>query len=167
MENYNQKHLTPEERRKIEESIEKRLCKSEIAKLINKHPSTIAKEIKKNRRIKSRNTFNYSLNCKYLKSCKICTARCSNYEELDCKQRDRFVGACNNCPNIKNCKLDKYFYNSNFANDNYLYTLKDAREGVNLTYSQLNNIAHTISPLINTNLDPQLQEVNYSPFIIH
>ena len=149
MSKLNQKHLTPEERRKIEESIEKRLHKSETAKIINKHPSTIAKEIKKNRRLKARNTFNFPFSCKHLSSCKICTSKCNNYEELDCKERDRFVGACNNCENIKICKLDKYFYNSKFANDNYLYTLKDAREGVNLTYPELNQIAHIISPLIN------------------
>ena len=142
------KHLTSEERRRIEEAIEKRLHKSKMAKLINKSASTIAREIEKNRRIKSRNTFNSPINCKHIKNCKICTGKCSNYEEEICKERDRFVGACNNCPSIKSCKLDKYFYNSKFANDNYLYTLKDAREGVNLTYPELNQIAHIISPLI-------------------
>ena len=38
---YNQKHLSLEDRRKIEEGIKKRLHKSEIAKFINKSPSTI------------------------------------------------------------------------------------------------------------------------------
>ena len=44
---YNQKHLSLEDRRKIEEGIEKRLHKSEIARSINKNPSTITKEINK------------------------------------------------------------------------------------------------------------------------
>ena len=54
---YNQKHLSLEDRRKIEEGIEKRLHKSEIAKSINKSPSTITKEINKNRKPRINNLY--------------------------------------------------------------------------------------------------------------
>ncbi len=36
------------------------------------------------------------------------------------------------CPDISKCRLDKYFYYAKQAHENYLYTLKDSREGVNL-----------------------------------
>jgi len=147
--NFNGKHLSLDDRKQIEEGIEKGLRKFEIAKLINKSPSTITKEIKKNRKLKPRNLYNTTEKCIHLKDCKVCISRCKDYEEQPCFRRDRFVGACNNCPNIKKCRLDKYFYKAKIANENYLYTLKDSREGVNLTYPELNNIAHIITPLIN------------------
>lgn len=146
--NFNGKHLSLEDRKKIEEGIEKGLRKFEIAKSINKSPSTITKEIKKNRKLKPRSLYNTTDKCIHLKDCKVCISRCKDYEEQPCHRRDRFIGACNNCPNIKRCKLDKYFYKAKIANENYLYTLKDAREGVNLTYPELNNIAHIIVPLV-------------------
>jgi len=146
--NFNGKHLSLEDRKKIEEGIEKGLRKFEIAKSINKSPSTITKEIKKNRKLKPRNLYNTTDKCIHLKDCKVCISRCKDYEEQPCFRRDRFVGACNSCPNIRKCKLDKYFYKAKIANENYLYTLKDSREGVNLTYPELNNIAHIIAPLM-------------------
>lgn len=145
---FNGKHLSLEDRKMIEEGIEKGFRKFEIAKSINKSPSTITKEIKKNRKLKPRNLYNTTDKCIHLKDCKVCISRCKDYEEQPCFRRDRFVGACNNCSNIKKCKLDKYFYKAKIANENYLYTLKDSREGVNLTYPELNNIARIITPLI-------------------
>lgn len=144
-----QKHLSFEDRLKIEEGISKRLHKSEIAKTVGKSPSTIAKEIKRNRILKPRNTYNDASNkCIHLKDCKVCYTRCKDYEEPPCFDRERFVGACNNCENLSKCKLDKYFYKAKSAQNNYEYTLKDARQGVNLNTTELFSIAHTIKPLI-------------------
>ena len=148
MNQFTGKHLSLDDRKKIEEGIEKGLRKFEIAKLVNKSPSTITKEIKRNRKLKPRNMYNAPNQCIHLKDCRVCISRCKDYEEKPCYRRDRFVGACNNCPKIKNCKLDKYFYKAKVANQNYQYTLKDSREGVNLNTSELRNLAHTLAPLI-------------------
>lgn len=148
MNQFNGKHLSLDDRKKIEEGIEKGLRKFEIAKLVNKSPSTITKEIKKNRKLKPRNMYNVPNQCIHLKDCKVCISRCKDYEEEPCYRRDRFVGACNNCPEIKKCKLDKYFYKAKAADKNYQYTLKDSREGVNLNTTELRNLAHTLAPLI-------------------
>lgn len=150
----NIKHLTYQNRKDIEECIEKRVHKSEIAKTINRSPSTVTKEILKHRKAKPRDFYAYTNQCIHLNDCKVCTKICRNYEEPKCLQRDRFVGACNNCPNISNCRLQKYFYKAKNAHENYLYTLKDSREGVNLTTSELITIAHIIGPLINQGQSP-------------
>ncbi len=143
------KHLSLEDRYSIEDGISKGLRKFQIAELIGKSPSTVAKEIKRNRKLKIRNTFNDDvIKCIHLKDCKSCSVRCKDYEEPPCFRRDRFVGACNNCPDSVKCKLNKYFYSAKTAHQNYLYTLKDAREGVNLTTTELFSIAKTIAPLI-------------------
>lgn len=45
-------------------------------------------------------------------------------------------------------QIRKIFYKAKSAQSNYEYTLKDARQGVNLNTSELFSIAHTIKPLI-------------------
>ena len=120
---YNNKHLSLEDRIKIEEGIVKGLRKFQIANSINKSPSTVAKEIKRNRKLKPRNSFNDNINrCIHLNDCKVCYNKCKDYEEEPCFRRDRFVGACNNCPSLSKCKLNKYFYKAKLLTET-IYTL--------------------------------------------
>ena len=141
-------HLTLEQREQIQIGLESGFSKRKIAESIGKDPSTIGKEIKNRRKIKPRNTFNNRSICKHLKECKKCFKECERYEEITCARRDRTVGVCNLCPNINKCHLDKYFYRAKQAHESYLYTLKDSREGVNLTTSEMNRIATIIKPLL-------------------
>ena len=145
---FNGKHLSFDDRKKIQECIEKGFHKSQISKEINKSISTISKEIKKHRQLKFRNLCDDPKDCIYLKDCKVCISKCRDYTEKKCLRRDRYIGACNNCPNIKRCRLTKYFYRAKYANEKYQYTLRDSREGVNLTTSELITIAHIIKPFI-------------------
>ena len=142
-------HLSLEERKNIELGIIERLNKSQIAKNINRSPSTVAKEITKHRQFKPRNVFNADSICIYLKECHRCINKCEKYQEQRCIYRDRTIGACNNCPDMQKCKLDKYFYYASKANERYLYTLVDSRQGVNLDYPELKQIATIIKPLLN------------------
>ena len=64
------KHLTLEDRKAIQEGIEKRLSKTAIAKSISKDPTTVAKEIRRHRTVKQRNRFNSPVICAKLKECK-------------------------------------------------------------------------------------------------
>ena len=141
-------HLTLDDRKKIQEGLEKSLSRTEIAKNINKDISTVAKEIKNRRKLKPRNPFNNPITCTKFKKCRICHGKCSEYEEIKCTRRDRKIGVCNLCPNISKCRLDKYFYYSKQAHESYLYTLKDSREGVNLNTKEMLEIVDIIKPLL-------------------
>lgn len=141
-------HLTLEDRRKIQDGIENELTKVEIAKNIDKDPTTVSKEIKNRRKLKPRNPFNNPITCAKFEQCSICHGKCSEYEEIKCIRRDRKVGACNLCPNISKCRLDKYFYYAKQAHQDYLYTLSDAREGINLTTKEMFEIIDIIKPLL-------------------
>ena len=141
-------HLSLEDRKKIQEGIETELTKVQIAKNIGKDPTTVSKEIKNRRKLKPRNPFNNPITCTIFKQCGICKGQCSEYEEIKCLRRDRKVGACNLCPDSKHCRLDKYFYYAKQAHESYLYTLSDAREGVNLTSKEMLEIVNIISPLL-------------------
>lgn len=142
------KHLSLDDRKNIELGIVEGLSKSMIARKINRSPATIANEITKHRRLKQRNIFNANSICIHLSECKRCIRKCERYQEPSCKRRDRNIGACNCCPNIKSCNLDKYFYYANKANEAYLYTLVDSRVGVNLDYPELKQIATILKPLL-------------------
>lgn len=141
-------HLTLADRKQIQDGLEQALSRTQIAKNINKDISTVAKEIKNRRKLKPRNPFNNPISCTNLKECRVCHGKCSEYEKIKCTRRDRKVGVCNLCPNISKCRLDKYFYYAKQAHDNYLYTLRDSREGVNLTTSEMLNIVSIIKPLL-------------------
>ena len=142
------KHLSLDERKIIEENICKGLRKFETAKELGRNQSTIGKEIKNNRKRRFSQIDDAPWTCKHFKECKICISKCRDFEEIPCFRRDRFIGACNCCPEIKNCKKAKYFYYANVAQKNYEYTLKDSREGVNLNTTELFELAHIICPLI-------------------
>ena len=141
-------HLSLDNRKNIELGIVEGLSKTQISNKINRNPSTIAKEIIKHRKLKPRNTFNQDSICIHLKECRRCTKKCERYQEPYCARRDRNIGACNSCPKIKQCKLDKYFYYATKANEAYEYTLVDSREGVNLNYPELKQIATIMKPLL-------------------
>lgn len=146
---YDNTHLTLQDRQIIQKGIESRSSKVAIAQTIGKDPTTVAKEIRKHRDLKRRNAFNQRHICIHLKECHGCKRKCSRYEEQTCSKRDRSPGACNNCPDMQKCHLDKYFYNANFAHEQYRYELVNSREGINITASQRDEIADIIVPLIN------------------
>ena len=141
-------HITKEERKIIQTGIENRSRKVDIARTIGKDPTTIAKEIRKHRKLKPRNTFIYPSICIHRQECGGCKKQCSRYEEIKCNKRDRSPGACNKCPNIAKCHLDKYFYYAEQADEEYHQDLVDFREGINLTTLERKNLASILKPLL-------------------
>lgn len=140
-------HLSLEDRKIIQSGLENNLTRVQIANQINKDPSTVGKEIKLRRTLKKRNTFNADSICIHLKECGKCYSKCEKYEEAKCARREK-KGVCNLCPEISHCKLDKYFYRANYAHEQYLYTLSDARQGFNLNTTEMLNIVKILKPLL-------------------
>ena len=144
-------HLTLEQRKIIQAGIENRSTKAAIAQTIGKDATTVAKEIRKHRRLKPRDVFKRPILCVKLKTCprKPCLKKCEQYEEPKCNARDKSPGACNKCNALSKCHLDKYFYNAQNAHDEYNRDLVDFREGINLTTKERDAIANIIAPLLN------------------
>lgn len=143
-------HLTLEQRKIIQTGIENNSSKASIARTIGKDATTVAKEIRKHRALKPRNTFTRPIICVRLKSCskKPCVQKCELYEEPMCNRRDKSPGACNKCPNSSKCYLDRYFYNAEAAHEEYRHDLVDYREGINLTTKERDTIADILAPLL-------------------
>ncbi len=146
----NGKQLSLSQRKIIEELLNQRKRKFEIANELDKSQSTIAREINKHRKLFPHNIYKTEnmFNCKFFINCKVCTNQCRIFQPISCKDRDRNIGVCNNCPKLKTCNLDKYFYFAEKAHKDYKYTLTDSRQGVNLNTSELIELAHLICPLI-------------------
>lgn len=146
----NNKKLDISQRILIEQLINQRSSKSQIAIQIDKSLSTVSREIHRHRIFKQQYVYSKDnfFNCKYFINCKICSGKCKMYMPIPCKERDRSIGACNNCSKLKTCKLDKYFYFAKKAQERYEYTLRDSRQGANLSSSELIHLAHIICPLI-------------------
>ena len=108
--------LNLSQRIKIEEMLNQRHRKFEIVKELDRTQSTIAREIKKHLVVKQHNIYKSDnlFNCKYFVNCKKCTNKCNIFQPISCKDRDRNIGACNNCSKLKSCNLDKYFYIKKF-----------------------------------------------------
>lgn len=145
---HDNKHLTLNERKIIQTGIENRSNKIDIARTIGKDPTTVAKEIRKHRTFKARNQFLYPSICIHRQECGGCKNRCSRYEEIKCNKRDKSPGACNKCPKIATCHLDKYFYYATQANEEYKNDLVDFREGINMTTSEVKELAEILKPLL-------------------
>ena len=142
-------HLTFEERCKIEELLNKRYRKYQIAKEIGKTQSTISREINSHKKFYMHTDYsNNYYSCVYFNNCKKCDHKCQFFKPIVCKDRDKFYGACNNCPKVKNCKLDKFFYRAGRAEKDYRFHLSESRKGINLDENDLYNLAHLICPLI-------------------
>ena len=133
MANFN--HLTKENRDLIEHLINLRNNFTYIGKAINKDRTTISKEIKNNRYIKS----NY-------------------YSPFDskgilqavskCKLLNKPPYVCNTCKNKNHCMKHHLYYNAKIAQGNYETKLSESRQGVNITPEHIDEIEKMIVPLI-------------------
>lgn len=160
-------HLTLEDRNIIEEELNQGSNFKEIANILNKDPSTISKEIRRNFTTVKPSTFNNSFNkCEHKRSCKLknvcgkdcdvfcktcnkCNELCYNFKhELVCSKLNRPPYVCNGCLKRKNCRKDKFVYKSKEADIIYHELLISSRQGINKTEKQLNELSSTVVPLI-------------------
>ena len=150
-----QSHLTLNDRIIIQSGIQNGSTKAAIASTIGKDKSTIGKEIKLHRLLKHKSSL--PLECSHYQKCpfgRSCSLDCPSFVPFHCKRRDRSPGACNGCSNYRHCRFNKFYYDAYSAHDDYLSTLVDSREGVNLTSREAQSIAEVIKPLIDQGQSP-------------
>ncbi|WP_067088693.1 IS30 family transposase [Streptococcus marmotae] len=104
------KHLTLSDRNDIQIGLERGESFKAIAQFILKDPTTVSKEVKRNRQI-----------------------RTSTSDGLPCPLLDKAPFVCNACPKRRrNCGYKKIFYFAKQAQKQYEQTLIEAREGTPL-----------------------------------
>ena len=104
------KHLTLSERNDIQLGLERGETFKAIGQSILKDPTTVSKEVKRNRQV-----------------------RVSTCDNLPCPLLDKAPFVCNGCPKRRqNCGYQKFFYLAKKAQKQYEQTLVEAREGTPL-----------------------------------
>ena len=153
------KHLTEENRSDIEFYINQGFSFSKISKIIEKDRTTIAKEIKKHRikKIPKNHDKYISRNfCAHKSLCgkSNCNPNKSCYIETICSKLTKPPYVCNHCVDKQYCKNIKYYYFSNTAHKQYLSTLTESRQGLNISEAEISLIDKEISPLLKENKQP-------------
>ena len=149
-----QKHLTLEEREFIEDKLKENWNFTSIGKELNKHRTTISKEILNHRFQKESIQYNSSFaNCIHTDTCenagsKFCKKSCSKFKEKTCSLLEKPPYVCNGCPKKSHCRFSKYYYRAKDANKEYNEFKSDARIGIRLSQEEIYKINTVITPLI-------------------
>ena len=151
-------HLDIDKRKVIELELGNNTTFAEIAKIINKDPTSISKEIRKHRiKIDARQPSLYENKCarrfychrknicnsrckKECRTCNKCNSTCKDYVDSTCIKLLRAPYVCNGCEFYSKCKSEKYLYKANTAQLQYETTLVDSRLGINISDSELDTL---------------------------
>ena len=117
------KHLTLSDRNDIQLGLERGETFKAIGQLILKDPTTVSKEVKRNKQIRD-----------------------STFNNLSCPLLDKAPFVCNGCSKRRqNCGYQKIFYLAKQAQKQYEHTLVEAREGTPLNSQTFWNMDKIIS----------------------
>lgn len=151
MTNYTQ--LSLEERDKIEDLLKKGCSFTDIGIAINKDRTTVSKEIKRNRIIRSSIYLPYSE---------------SGIEKAinSCERLKKAPYVCNNCPLKNSCSKYHLYYNAKAAQSHSDNVKKESRKGIDATEEEINIINKNIVPLIKNKKQSINQVYNNHPDIL-
>lgn len=128
-------HLSHENRDVIEHLINTNYNFTYIGNAINVDRTTISKEIRNNRYIKS--NFYSPFDSKTIKNV---------VNKCPFLQKPPYV--CNTCKQKNKCQKHHIYYNAKVAQENYEKKLSESRQGVNITPEHIDEIERIIVPLI-------------------
>lgn len=133
MTNYNQ--LNIEQRETIQVLLNRGKTFTDIGNAIGKDRTTVSKEIKRNRYIKSYFYDPFDING-------------INRAIEDCEKLQSKPYVCNTCSNKSHCNKHHLYYEYKIADKHYLEKLVDSRSGIDIKPEIINDIEKQIVPLI-------------------
>lgn len=166
------KHLTTTQRIKIEKGLMDGESFASIARSINKHPSTIAKEVKKYRYFPERENTQQLIACARKKVCQLrflcdkkdcfklckicyspscnrdCRTLCPEYILTVCQKVKKAPYVCNNCSKLRRCNLQHALYSAQQADESSHDLLVSCRDGINQSPADIALLDELISPLL-------------------
>ena len=154
----------------IEVGLAKNDSFKKMAKIIGRHPVTVAREIKENR-TKLQVSFPLGNDCKKFANChkrQMCDAdidacnmdckrcrgfkcreNCDEYESNECLKTQKPPYVCNNCYYRKQCKKTRYYYNARYADAAVKRRRSDSRSGPQSSEEDMELINQILKPLVN------------------
>ena len=160
-------HLTEHDRNTIAVMVTSECSTRIIASALSKSPSTISREIRNHTQvIRPKNCDciyfkecrrrhvcgSYSCN-RLCKTCQHSREKCPDYIKAECDYlNENRHHLCNSCLNQKKCYYEKRIYSAEKAQEEYEKTLKESRQGYNLTGEELEKINNIVSPAVKQGL---------------
>ena len=171
---YDHKHLSTSQRIHIEKGLNDGLSFAAIARKLDKHPSTIAKEVKKYRTLQPREKDpKKPARCALFKECTLrflcdkkdcvkmckscydvkllvskCSYLCSEYREPQCASISKAPFVCNHCARQRTCNKEKAYYIAQNADQSSQVLLVSCRQGINQAPADIAMLDTLISPLL-------------------
>jgi len=148
------KHLSLEDRFKIEKGLMEKKSFKEIGDTIEKNKSTISREIRNHYIVKNTGSVGRRFNnCIHRRTCpnrgKNCNiSNCLEFQEEKCPLLDKPPYVCNGCKIKTQCTLTKHLYEATYAQDEYIDNLKETRNGIIINQDEINNLNSILVPLI-------------------
>lgn len=151
----------------IETGISNKDSFKKIGKLLRRHPSTIAHEIKENRIFIPGNYF-LRKDCRFVRQhvqhhvCgdESCEENCCRCRSVDCqKYCEKYVSrachkfekppyVCNNCSEKKLCSKDKYIYSAKYADAAVTRRRSESRQGIRISDEKKSEMDELITRLV-------------------
>ena len=161
-------HLSYEDRCDIARMLSERQSFSAIAKYVGVAPSTISREVCRNRtHVGFKNATRYGEPCVYMRDCDIkhmctrtCNRRCAKCKDFYCSERaclsfvemlcsriESVPHCCNGCKKRGMCSLRQFFYRAKEAQQKYEKRLVDSRRGISASPEQIASMISTVKAL--------------------
>lgn len=162
-------HFTQVEREELQDLLARRLKCKEIACRLGKDPTSVSREVKRNRKADGRRhgCAKPSTLCSKFRGCKVeelcgkctgkpcatcsradCTKMCEGFDKMVCKRIERFPYACNGCAKRSSCRLERFSYSANVAQAKAKDNASEPRRGVDLTGRELSDLDALVTPLM-------------------
>lgn len=164
------KHLTLDDRIKIQSSLDKGESFREIGDSLGKDPTTISKEVRGHYVFKKTGAYGrpynscaLRLSCdrravcgsctssrrnSFCRFCRECNSHCPDYVKDECPLLVKPPYVCNGCESLQKCTLEKHFYQGASADKEYRDTLSESRQGISLSEAEVARLDGIVSPLI-------------------
>lgn len=163
-----QSQMTLSDRLAIEVGIERKESFKRIAKRLNRHPSTIAHEVKENRTFihgnyPGGNDCKFARQCReqhicgqddfcnyYCRLCKVhnCHDYCKRYTSVKCNKWESAPYVCNTCHQKKLCWKDKYIYTAQYADAAVKRRRSENRKGIRLNRDEKERLDLLVTRLV-------------------
>lgn len=163
------KHITLSQRILIEKGLADGKSFADIARITEKSPSTISKEVMRHRAssrkidqgrvIPCANRSGCTVRFLCSRSCEItcrlcrepgkrCTDHCPEYVPKECKRIKKPPYVCNGCSKISRCLMQKAYYAAQYAQNEYTHILVSSRNGINQDVADIALLDQLVSPLL-------------------
>lgn len=165
----NFKHFTLSDRIKIEQSLNAGISLRRTAESLNRHASSISREIRNHYIVKDVGAYGRPFNnCKYRRDCPNRNkCRCDDFEEDVCILLSKAPYVCNGCKKRRSCTLRKHLYSARYAQNEYEHTRTESRSGIDIDEDEIARIDRIISPLILKGQSVHHICVNNSDLLMH